>query len=231
MTDRLEIWARLAIWALPVYGVLLAVSTITQQPDYQNDFPAYARYITTPQFLLSHVIASIAGAGFGLVGATALFILTDRMASRQAPWGFGLWAFAQAGLVSIFGVAAFFQPAIGRAFLDGSREVAVAINEDVYGEPLFLMAGLSVLLFIAGGILLGIAARRARLGPRWAGYAFAASVALFAIGNFVGIPLLQSVAGLGVAGAGVRFAVAARSSTAGDADLGSPQEAVLDRER
>jgi hypothetical protein len=135
MTDRLQSWARLAVWALPAYGVLLAVSTTTQQPDYQTDFLAYARYITTPQFLLSHLIASIAGAGLGVVGAASLFILADRMAPRQARWGFGLWAFAQAGLVSIFGVAAFFQPAIGRAFLDGSRQIAVAINRDAYGPP------------------------------------------------------------------------------------------------
>src|SRR5262245_38544921 len=99
MTDRVQTWARLAIWALAVYGVLLAVATVTQQPDYQTDFPAYASYITTPRFLLSHLIASIAGAGFGLVGAAALFILAGQTASRQARWGFGLWAFAQAGLV------------------------------------------------------------------------------------------------------------------------------------
>lgn len=166
MTDRLQNWGRLAVWALPVYGVLLAVGTITRQPDYQADFPAYARYITTPRFLVSHLIASVAGAGFGLVGAAALFILADRTAPRQVGWGFGLWAFAQVGLASVFGVAAFFQPAIGRAFLDRSREVAVAINEDVYGTPLFLTAGLSVLLFIAGGILLGIAAGRTRSWPR-----------------------------------------------------------------
>jgi hypothetical protein len=63
-------------------------------------------------------------------------------------------------LASVFGVAAFFQPAIGRAFLDGGGEIAVAINEDVYGGPLFLTVGLSLLLFIVGGILLGIAASR-----------------------------------------------------------------------
>jgi hypothetical protein len=219
MRDHLQKWARVAIWALPAYGLLLAAGTITQQPDYQTDFSAYARYITTPQFLLSHLIASIAGAGFGLVGAAALFILADRMASRQARWGFGLWAFAQAGLVSIFGVAAFFQPAVGRAFLGGSREVAVAINEDVYGGPLFLTAGLSVLLFIAGGILLGIAASRTQSWPRWAGFTFAASVTVFAIGNFVGIPLLQPLAGLSIAWAGAGFAVAARRSAVAGVDL------------
>jgi hypothetical protein len=88
MNDRLQKWGGLALWALPVYGALLAVSTITHQPDYQTDFPAYARYVTTSQFLLSHLVASIGGAGFGLVGAAGLFIVTDRMAPRLARWGF-----------------------------------------------------------------------------------------------------------------------------------------------
>jgi hypothetical protein len=62
MNDRLQKWGGLALWALPVYGALLAVSTITHQPDYQTDFPAYARYVTTSQFVLSHLVASIGGA-------------------------------------------------------------------------------------------------------------------------------------------------------------------------
>jgi hypothetical protein len=58
MTDRLQRWGGLALWAVSVYGALLAVSTMTHQPDYQTDFPAYARYVTTPQFLLIHLVAS-----------------------------------------------------------------------------------------------------------------------------------------------------------------------------
>src|SRR5919106_90558 len=208
MTDRLENWGRLALWALPVFGALLAVSTITQQPDYQTDFPAYARYVTTSQFLLSHLVASIAGAGFGLVGAAALFILADQVAPRLARWGFVLWAFAQVGLASVFGVAAFFQPAIGRAFLDGGGDIAVAINEDVYGGPVLLMVGVSLLLFIAGGIMLGIAASRTQMLPRWAGFTFAASATLFVLSFFL-FDVVQPVAGLGIAAAGVGFAVKA----------------------
>ena len=34
-----------------MYGVLLAVSTTTQQPDYRTDFPAYAEYVMTMTFL------------------------------------------------------------------------------------------------------------------------------------------------------------------------------------
>ena len=151
MNDRLGTWARTAVWALPVYGVMLAGGTITQQPDYRTDFPAYADYITSSMFLASHVIASIGGAVVGLIGMTALCVLTEHVSPRRARWGFVSSAFGQIGLASIFGVAAFAQPAIGRAFLDGERAVAEAINADVYGGPLVATAAVSLVAFIAGG--------------------------------------------------------------------------------
>lgn len=209
MNDRLESWARRAVWALPVYGALLAISTLTQQPDYRTDFAAYATYVTTSTFLASHVIASIAGAAIGLVGMAALGVLTEHASPGRAKSGFLLSTFGQVGLVSIFGVAAFAQPAIGRAFLDGDRSVAEAVNADLYGVPLSATAGLSLLLFVAGGILLGSASRRVRTWPRWAGMAFAVSITVFAVGVLVEIPFLQPLAAIGVAVAGVAIARAA----------------------
>lgn len=211
MNDRLGTWARTAVWALPVWGVLLAVSTLTQQPDYRIEFADYAAYITTPTFLASHLVASMAGAAIGLVGMVALFVLTDGASPGRASWGLALSTFGQVGLVSVFGAAAFAQPAIGRAFLGGDRAVAEAINADVYGVPLSATAALSLLLFIAGGILLGSAARRARAWPHWAGTTFAASITVFAIGVFVEMPFLQPLAGIGVVAASVAIARAARS--------------------
>ena len=209
MPDQVQSWGRKALWAIPVYGVLLAVSTITHQPDYEVDFPAYARYVTTQQFLLSHLVASIAGAGFGLVGASGLAILADQFAPRLARWGFVLWTFAQVGLVSVFGVAAFFQPAIGRAFLGGGGDIVVAVNDDVYGGPLFVTVGLSLLLFMIGAILLGIAGSRMTITPRWPGLVFAASSVIFVL-SFILFDVVQPLGGLGIAVAGVGFAAAAR---------------------
>ncbi|HJR98484.1 MAG TPA: hypothetical protein VJ979_11325, partial [Actinomycetota bacterium] len=110
MNDGLGTWARTAVWGLPVYGVLLAAGTITQQPDYRTDFAAYADYVTSSTFLASHVIASIAGAAVGLIGMTALFVLTEHVSPKRARWGFLSSVFGQIGLASIFGVAAFAQP-------------------------------------------------------------------------------------------------------------------------
>lgn len=75
----------------------------------------------------------------------------------------------------MFGVAAFFQPAIGRAFLEGTRDVAVAVNEDVYGGPLLATVGVSLLLFTGGAILLGMVQPVAGLGIAIAGVGFAVS--------------------------------------------------------
>lgn len=215
MMDRLEGWARTAVWALPAYGVLLAVSTITQQPDYRTDFPAYAEYVTTTTFLASHLVASIAGAALGMIGAAALFVLTEHASPGRAKTGFALWAFGQAGLLSIFGVAAFVQPAIGDAFLDGDGAAAEALNTAVYEGPLVVAASVSLLLFVAGGILLGMATRSVRTWPRWIGTAFAVSTTVFAVGVFIEIPFLQPAAGIGVAAAAAAAALSARGTPQG----------------
>jgi hypothetical protein len=49
------------------------VGTLSSQPDYNKDFPAYARYIHTPQFLASHLGANLLGTAVGLLEFTALF--------------------------------------------------------------------------------------------------------------------------------------------------------------
>src|ERR671914_2606076 len=67
-------FARAGLWFLPIYGVLLALSTLTQQPDYETDFRGYAEYITTDRFLVSHLGASIAGASLGLLGVVAALL-------------------------------------------------------------------------------------------------------------------------------------------------------------
>ncbi len=49
----LDGWARRWVWALPAWGALLAISTVTHQPDYKTDFGGYADYVTTVPFLIS----------------------------------------------------------------------------------------------------------------------------------------------------------------------------------
>jgi hypothetical protein len=59
------------VWALPLYGLLLGLSTLTHQPSV-DDFDAYARYVTIDIFLASHLTASIGGAAAAILGAVAV---------------------------------------------------------------------------------------------------------------------------------------------------------------
>ena len=184
--DDLERYARGGLWALPLWAGLLSVSTLTHQPSYTTDFPAYARYVTTTPVLLSHLGASILGAAIGLLGLVALFIVLARgRRSALALAGLVTSVVATSLTTSVFGVAAFAQPAIGRAYLAGHTDQAIAINGDVYGVPLFATALPGLLLFALGIGLFGAAVARSGWLPRWAGIGFALGGVLFAIVGFL----------------------------------------------
>ena len=197
-------WARNCVWLLPAWGLLLAVSTITHQPDYKTDFESYADYVTTTPFLLSHLFASIGGAALAVIGAIALVaLLAGTPAAPTALWGLAAFSAAQVLTASVFGVAAFFQPAVGRAFLNGQDAVARSINDDVYGPEVFAMAGAGILLMIVGAALLARAARGSGMAPVWAAWLFALAVPVFAVSGLM-LEVFQPIAGLLIAvGAGV----------------------------
>jgi mannose/fructose/N-acetylgalactosamine-specific phosphotransferase system component IIC len=72
--------ARIGLWLLPAYGFLLGLSTLTHQPPVA-DFDAYARYVTTDVFLVSHLGASILGAALAVLG------VPSRRESLNSPSG------------------------------------------------------------------------------------------------------------------------------------------------
>jgi len=74
MTHPVRAFARGALWALPVWAALLSLGTLTHQPDSQTAFADFAAYVTTTQFLVSHLVASIAGAAIGSIGVIALML-------------------------------------------------------------------------------------------------------------------------------------------------------------
>jgi len=70
--------------------------------------------------VISHLFASILGAAFGTLGLAALFVLLVRRgAGSSAVWAFALFVIGNALATSVFGAAAFAQPAIGRMYLAG----------------------------------------------------------------------------------------------------------------
>lgn len=192
-------WARRGVWALPLYALLLAISTITHQPDYTTDFAGYADYVTTDRFLVSHLFASILGSALGVLGAVALgVLLTSSRAARPAMLGVICTVVGNVLFTAIFAAAAFAQPAIGQAWLDGAHDVAESVNSDVYGPSLFATFAVGAPLFIAGAILLGIAVRRYDHQLRWLGLGYAVFLPLFAITGFL-IDFMQPVMGAALA--------------------------------
>ncbi|MFC5791244.1 hypothetical protein EDM22_08470 [Agromyces tardus] len=208
-------WARAALWLLPLHAGLLAVSTITHQPDPASDFGGYADYVTSPLFLAGHLVASIVGAALGILGAdAALAHLVGGRGRRRAVSGTALFTVGNVLLTSIFAAAAFAQPAIGRAWLAGHESVARAVNDDVYGLPLIGTAIAGLILFMSGAALLGagIAATPALRIP---GTTYAIAVPVAAVAGFA-MPVLQPVAAAVAAVAAVVVALRLPRSTAGE---------------
>lgn len=205
MIERTRRNARWMLWALPIWALMLLLSVATRQPDPQSRFEEFAQYVTTDRFLLSHLINSILGAAIGSVGFVALLLyLSTGKSSGRALVATTAMVAGNTLTAAIFGVAAFAQPALGRAFL-GNNGDAVALYDDIYGAPLFGMAMLGLLLFIVGGILAGLAVSASGKFPRWVGWLLAVSIPLFAVGSIMAAPVAQAgaagglIASLGIA--------------------------------
>jgi uncharacterized membrane protein YhaH (DUF805 family) len=184
--------ARAGLWLLPVYASMLALSTLSHQPSFRSDFPGYARYVTSETFLASHLVLTIGGAALGSIGVLSAVIYLARGRARATGYlGAALTVAANIASTSVFGAAAFAQPAIGRAYLKGMEGI-VDLNADVYGPTLDAMAGTGILLFILGGIVLGTAIARTSRRLRWIGLVYVvAFVAFLVTGVF--FPLGQTV--------------------------------------
>jgi hypothetical protein len=185
MTQQVRSFARGALWALPVWAVLLFLGTLTHQPNPQTDFAGFAAYVTTTSFLLSHLINSITGAAIGSVGFVALMLyLQDSNASGKAITGMVAMIISNTLVSSIFGVAAFAQTAMGRIFIAGQPNALDFYNQ-VYNGTLFGTALIALLLFMAGGVLTGNAITRSSSFPRWTGWVLAISMVGFVLSTFL----------------------------------------------
>ena len=172
---------------MAVAGIRPAAGTehaLTHEPDHAKDFEAWSRYVTTDVFVVSHVGASILGAGLGLVGAVCAMVLMLRgPAAGTALVATAITIVGNVLFTSVFAAAAFAQPAIGRAFLDGVPG-AEGLYDDVYGAPLFTALALGGVMFIVGALLLGRALARTAPSLRWAGWTYGVSLVVFLFAGF-----------------------------------------------
>jgi len=195
--------ARTGLWALPAYGILLGLSTITHQPPV-DDFDAYARYITTGEFLISHLGASILGAAAAILGVVA--VSRHLPGRRGVAAGLTLTTVAQVFLAASFGSAAFVQPGIGRAHLNGTPGMSALNDDTAYGPALFATALSASFLLIVSAMVLGTAIARAGRRLRGPGIGYAVLLPLFVVSGFA-LPPAQPVAGFALAAATAVLAV------------------------
>ncbi|HUL25339.1 MAG TPA: hypothetical protein VLW44_06175 [Streptosporangiaceae bacterium] len=174
---------RQGLWALPVWAALLFYGTLTHQPPPQTQLAAWSRYVTTPEFLASHLIASILGAAIGIIGMVALAVfLADHRRPRAAVWGLVTGVLGTTFVTAVFGIAAFAQPAIGRDYLAGHTTAARAMYyAAAQGTWLAVTAFTGAALVAASLVIFGVAVARTRPLPRIAGIGLAVSGPLFAI--------------------------------------------------
>jgi hypothetical protein len=203
-----------AVWLLPVFGALTLWATFTHQPDPTSEYPAWARFVTTDEFLAKHLVGSILGLALNIIGVASLtwVVLAEGRHTRAAIWGFTLTVLGSSGLLAGFGVAAFAQPAIGNLELQ-QYAGAQGVYDDVYGIPTFVTLIGGGLLFSIATILLARAADAIDGSPRWARIAYGASGPLIA---FLGVAFgpFQTLGSLAAIVGGIGIAIAVRRTSA-----------------
>jgi hypothetical protein len=169
-------WIRVGLFALPLYGLLVAYATWKPQPDQVTDPEGWARFVSSSSYLVEHLIGNVLGTALVIFGTTALgAFLTASRAPRLALWGMvlsitGYVLFTVPGVISTFAT-----PAIGAAYLAGNREV-MALE---FSPILTAIVVVALLLAVIGNGLLSIAIWRSGSLPRWAGVIWAAATLIF----------------------------------------------------
>jgi hypothetical protein len=193
-------WIRIGLFALPISGVLLAWASLDPQPDQTKDPEAWARFVGSGYYLLTHVFGSIGSTLLAIFGVFALgAYLANSRAGRLGLVAMVVTVVGQALSLVIGGVSTFALNAIGRTYLAGTEDVMRV----EFPAAMSVLFGLAILLLVVGNVLLGVAVWLSGTLPRWAGAIWVASALLFyVLGAVLGMAttgsslLTQPVGGL-----------------------------------
>lgn len=162
--------------AIPVYGLLTAWSSLTPQPDQTTDFEAWAQFVSTPSYLVSHLIGSVGGTILAIFAIIALGVyLAPSRSGRLALAAMIVTAVGQSLLLVPAVISTFATPAIGRAYLSGFEDVA----QIQFADALTYTFLLGLLLAFVGSVLLGVAMWRSHTVPRGAALLWIVAVVVF----------------------------------------------------
>src|ERR671921_1013453 len=162
-------WIGIGLLGLPLYGALTLWSSLSAQPDPDTQLRAWARYVTTTEYVIGHLFGSILGLILLIFGAFALsaYLATSR-AGRLGLWAMVLTVLGSALFLPLQGVTTFSAPEEGQAVLAGLEEFEAL--PDIFANTVFGLTGLVVILVgFVGHILIGVAVWRSGTLPRWAG--------------------------------------------------------------
>jgi hypothetical protein len=186
-------WIRIGVWALPVYGLLTFWTTLDPQPDPTKHYEAWARYVTTNHYVLTHVLGSGLGTVLAIFGVFALgaYLATGR-AGRLGLVAMVMTVMGQALFLMVIGVSAFSAPEEGQAYLAGIEEFAKLPS--TFADTVTALTGLLlIVLAFVGNVLLGIAVWRSGTLPRWAGVLWvAAAVLMWPLGIVIAAAITNS---------------------------------------
>jgi hypothetical protein len=182
-------WIRTGLLTLPLYGLLTFWSTLDPQPDQNKDPEAWARFVSAPSYLVSHLFGSIAGTIFAILGIFALgAYLANSRAGRLGMVAMVTTVLGQALFLVIGGISTFATPAIGRAYLEGTK----AVMQVEFPSAMMLTFLAGILLALVGNVLMGLAIWRSGTLPRWAGIIWIVSAVMFYV---LGVVLGQATTG------------------------------------
>lgn len=158
-------WIRAGLVALPVYGLLTAWSSLTPQPDQNTDPEGWARFVSTPSYLVSHLIGSVGGTILAIFAIFALGVyLAPTRAGRLGLAAMVTTTLGHALLLVPAVISTFATPAIGQAYLAGLRDVM----QIQFSESLTSTFLVGLVLAFVGSLLLGAALWRSETLPRGA---------------------------------------------------------------
>jgi hypothetical protein len=182
-------WIRIGLLTIPISGLLTAWATLTSQPNPSTEFEAWAHFVTTTYFMLTHLLGTVLGIILLIFGVIALGSYLAREGGRLGLVAIVVTIASNMLFLPIAGWAAFGEPAIGRAYLAGIEE-AKEINPGIDFMVIFL---LSIVLALVGNVLLGLAIWRSRTLPKWSGVIWMAwAVMFYAAGVLFGLLFLGS---------------------------------------
>ena len=175
-------WIGIGLLGLPLYGALTFFTSLDPQPDPNTHYDAWARYVTTDHYVLTHLFLSDIGLILAIFGTFALgaYLARSRV-GRMGLVAMVIAVFGSALFLLVGGVSTFSSPEQGQMQLqgiEGYREMPPILAQTVFMATF----GVAVLLMLVGNVLLGVAVWRSGTLSKWAGALWVAGSSLPLLG-------------------------------------------------